>query len=346
MQAVLSVVDMRRVSVLKVMLLSFLASLTFACITPPKIDGPAVIPKDEFELVSTLTAGQQFSQSGRVDLAEIQYRRALRLGADMANVYNNLGFVLQSQGRYDEALIWYRKAIENSPLHVIARENLARVLYQLGDYRAALYENIKLLDIINDSEPESLREIVKEPVGTREIIDIYRNLSQIYLTVGVLDDAVCYSWLAFITAQNMFEAGRHSRLLLSLDLIPSAVGTLRGVVIANDGNVPAKILVDYGISLYLSGNLELADTSASRVLTMERAERVDRRTARLVRILTAKAKGKTASLKLLEESLFADELQFCELAELDEDQYWPLKFRDEVDEFIRSVCVDGSKRTA
>ena len=331
---------------LSCVLLILLGLTSIACVTPPKTQGPAVIPDDEFELVSTLTAGQEYSQSGRVDLAEIQYRQAIGAGANLANVYNNLGFVLQSQGRFDEAVVWYRKAVKHTPEHVIARENLARVLYQLGDYRGALYENIKLLDIIHDSESERLREIVGEPVGKREIIDIYRNLSQIYLTVGVLDDAVCYSWLAFATAQNMFEAGRHSRLLLSLDLIPGALATLRGVVVANEGRVPAKILVDYAIALYLSGVYDLADTSASRVLNMERAERIDRRSARLVRMMIAKAKGEDDTIELLTETLFSDEEEFCELKELDREQYWPLKFRDQVDEYVRSVCINGSRSTA
>lgn len=305
-----------------------------------------MIPEDEFELVSTLTAGQQFSQSGRVDLAEIQYRRALELGADLANVYNNLGYVLQSQGRYEEALIWYRRAVEHTSEHIIARENLARVLYQLGKYRAALLENLKLLDVINTTEAERLREIIGEPVGAKEIIDIYRNLSQIYLTVGVIDDAVCYSWLAYITAQNMFEAGRHSRLLLSLDMIDAAEGILRQVVVANQGNVPAKILVDYGIALFLLDRYELAETSASRVLTMEQAGRVDRRTARIVRILIARMDEDKETSKLLEESLFSDDPEFCEREQLDEEQYWPLAFADRVDELVRSVCLDGSKRAA
>lgn len=315
-----------------------------ACITPPPTTGPAVIPEDEFRLVSTLTTGQELSQSGRVDLAEIQFRKALALGADLANVYNNLGFVLQSQGRYEEALGWYRKAVEREPRHVIARENTARVLYQLGQYRAALLENLQLLDIIVGSEPEELRAIVGEPVGNREIVDIYRNLSQIYLTVGVLDDAICYSGLAFAVAQNMFEAGRHARLLLSLDKTADAVGMLRMVVITNEGNVPPKVMVDYGIALYLQQSYELADTSATRVLTSANARPTDRRLARLIRILVAQAREDTATEELVLESVLAEDPELCEATNLDPDQYWPLAFLDKVEALVRSICSDGSKR--
>ena len=258
----------------------FLLSCSLSCLVPPSNRSASVIADKELQLVSVLRRGKEYSKTGRMDLAEREFRLAARQRPGLDNIYNDLGFVLQSQARYQEAAQWYEKALAVEPKNTIARDNLARLLYQTEEYRPSLIENLKLIDVILSTEATELIRTVGEPYGEQDLVSIYRNLANIYYTVGVLDDAVCYSWLAHILGANTYQAGQHARMLLSIDKNAAALITLRDVFVTNQGKVPAKLVLDYGIALYLSGNATLARTAAARVLGQRDAERIDRRTAR------------------------------------------------------------------
>ncbi len=271
-----------------------------------------------------------------MDLAEREFRRAIEQRPGLDNLYNDLGYVLQSQARYDEAAEWFTKALEVEPKNAIARDNLARLLYQTEEFRPSLIQHLKLMDTIMSSDAIALNDTVGEPYGEQDLVEIYRNMANIYYTVGVLDDATCYSWLAHILGANTYQAGQHARMLLSIDKNTAALITLRDVFVANGGRVPAKLLLDYGIALYLGGNTSLAKTAAGRVLTQRDAERIDRRTARLLSLLVSSEKERT----LLTESLFEEEPKICELEVLDSEQYWPIQFYDSVEKLVMTVCED------
>ena len=328
------------------LIVASLALSLFGCIVPPEIEEARVLSPDELRLISTVQEGKQFSRSGRMDLAEERFRLAIEQKPGLDNVYNDLAYSLQSQARLDEAILWYRDALKIAPDNVIARENLVRVLYQTGEYRSALIENLRLMDTMLRLEPEELSKIVGQPWGPKEIVPVFRTMANIYYTVGVYDDAACYSWLAFAIGANMYEAGQHSRLLLSLDRTDQALATLRQVVIANSGEVPPKVMVDYGMTLYLHGQKGIAETAVEKVLTQTAADRVDRRTARLIRLLIANGSGNKAEAELIIESILEDDTEFCEREELDEEGYWPLAFLESVEAAVKDVCTNENESLA
>ncbi|MFT5584594.1 MAG: Tfp pilus assembly protein PilF [Cognaticolwellia sp.] len=79
------------------------------------------------------------------DEAELNCRKALRFAPsslssiDVADLHNNLGFVLASQNRHEEAILSYREALKLSP-------NLARARNNMGFSQAALGQDEKALD--------------------------------------------------------------------------------------------------------------------------------------------------------------------------------------------------------
>ena len=313
--------------------------LCCSCIKPPTARYANVLPSQELELISTVKRGKDYSNRGRMDLAEFEFRKALKLSPASDSINNDLGFVLQAQGRADEAKVFYRRAIKLSSENIEARENLARALFQQGDMRGALIETIKLVDALNSLPEEKLAQMTAQsPNGQPPLIGVFRKLSAIYYKVGVIDDAVCYSWLAHILAANMQEAGQHARLLLSLSKTGPALQTLRDVVLANQGNVPSKIYLDYGVALYLVGDESLSKMALAKVLTGADSERVDRRSARLLNVLIARRNKRLKEAELYEEGLFEEEPEFCSVEELDSDGYWPYELGVQMEGLAKAIC--------
>ena len=89
------------------------------------------------------------------DEAELNCRKALRFapGAlssiDVADLHNNLGFVLASQNRHEEAVRSYREALKLSP-------NLTRARNNMGFSQAALGQDDKALDTFRAALSASL----------------------------------------------------------------------------------------------------------------------------------------------------------------------------------------------
>jgi len=77
-----------------------------------------------------------FVQAGRLEEAEVHYRRALP-GRNTAETHNGLGYVLAREGRSDEAVAEFRKAIDADPKFTPADNNLADVLVKQGKLEEA-----------------------------------------------------------------------------------------------------------------------------------------------------------------------------------------------------------------
>jgi tetratricopeptide (TPR) repeat protein len=89
------------------------------------------------------------------EAAEVNCRKALRFApsdltsTDLADLHNNLGFVLASQNRHEEAILSYREALKLSP-------NLARARNNMGFSQAALGQDDKALDTFRAALSASL----------------------------------------------------------------------------------------------------------------------------------------------------------------------------------------------
>jgi tetratricopeptide (TPR) repeat protein len=227
----------------------------------------------------------------------------------------------------------------------VLQDNLARALYRRGELGGAIKAYHELLDAYLRSDAKKLRSQLGEDFTEAEFVNVYRNLAMAYYSLGVTDEAACYSALAYIIGSNVYEAGRHARLLFSMNKENIALSVLRNTVIARQGNVPAKILLDYGIALFLSGDYTLSQASLSRVLQQTGGTRVDRRTARLLKFSIAQETGgSNKEQESLYEGLLEEDSRFCERTDLDQDNYWPVRL-DEIIAGLQSELCDEEKQS-
>ncbi len=310
-----------------------------ACVVPPNISESKVLPKKELALLSLLKQGTDFSASGRHDLAEREFRKALKLNPTNPKIYNDLGFVLQAQARFIEAENFYRKGLKYQPKNVVLMDNLARTLYGRGNIGESIKIYFQVLDLYHSLERETLREQLNAEFTDAEFVPTYRSIAMAYSALGMNDEAACYSTLAYIIGSNIYEAGRHSRLLFSMNKEVVALSVLKNTFIARQGNVPPKILLDYGIALFLNGDYQLSKASLARVLQLNTGTRVDRRTARLLRLMILdRVGGGKKERETLFENLNEEDTRFCEQSDLDRNKYWPLRLAREIKTLQTELC--------
>ncbi|XP_057663006.1 protein O-mannosyl-transferase TMTC2-like [Diorhabda carinulata] len=76
--------------------------------------------------------GSVLSSQGRVDEAEMAFRKALHYRPNMADVHYNLGILLQGKNKLDEAILSYQRAIHFRPSLALAYVNLGTALISTG----------------------------------------------------------------------------------------------------------------------------------------------------------------------------------------------------------------------
>ena len=74
---------------------------------------------------------------GKLQDAELSYRKAIKLKPDYAEAYTNLGITLTDLGKLKEAELSTRKAIELKPDFADAYSNLGVILNDLGKLKEA-----------------------------------------------------------------------------------------------------------------------------------------------------------------------------------------------------------------
>jgi len=99
-----------------------------------------------------LSLGNILFRQGKIDQAEISYRRALHCHANPVEVYHNLGELFAAQGKLAEAESFYQQAINFNPKSFESYNSLGKVLVAQGKweeviscYRQALELNPRLL---------------------------------------------------------------------------------------------------------------------------------------------------------------------------------------------------------
>ncbi|SKB13318.1 hypothetical protein PL11201_490053 [Planktothrix sp. PCC 11201] len=99
-----------------------------------------------------LSLGNILFRQGRIDQAEISYRRALEGNSNPIEVYHNLGELFAAQGKLVEAESFYQQAIHLNPKFFESYNSLGKVLVSQGKweqvvscYRQALELNPRLL---------------------------------------------------------------------------------------------------------------------------------------------------------------------------------------------------------
>jgi len=119
--------------------------------------------------------GYALQTEGRYDEAIKYYRKAIQMMPDFADAYSNLAVTLREQGKLDEAIETYRQALKFEPNDAALHYNLANALQQQGKLDEAVIH---------------YREVIK--LNPRQP-DAYNNLANVLAEQGKFDEAVaCY----------------------------------------------------------------------------------------------------------------------------------------------------------
>jgi len=95
--------------------------------------------------------GHALFDQGEKEEAIAQYRKAIEIKPDYVKARYNLGYALAKEGLTEEAIAQYRKAVEIEPDFVMARNNLGVALDQHGDTEEAIAQYRKVLEITPDN---------------------------------------------------------------------------------------------------------------------------------------------------------------------------------------------------
>ena len=87
---------------------------------------------------------------GKLDEAEVSYRRALEIKPDFADVHYSLGLTLNRLGKFNDAVVSYRLALEIKPDFAEAHGDLGNALQNLGQLDSAQASYRRALEIKPD----------------------------------------------------------------------------------------------------------------------------------------------------------------------------------------------------
>ena len=314
--------------------------LLVGCVTPPPEIKPSVLNEQDLDIVTYLTRGGRYATSGRPELAEEEFRKAIKLSPSLSNAYNNLGYSLQMQNRFEEAVKYYEYSLGLDASNVSARINLAYSLYRLGLNEQALEQYYELIfpekiSLISD------RQYYFYSLSEQQLFTIYRNIAVVSYSSGDLEQALCYSSLAVQRSSNdINQVGQHSRMLMSLDRNREAVRFLRDSLEKTKVAVPPGIFVDYGISLLVVGDGGLARQAAQRALSDQTAEVTDRIGAFAVQVLASKKDLNNPDNELAKKGLLENSTILCDTQKSELPEHWPFVFLTNVRKLISEVCAD------
>lgn len=136
------------------------------------------LPESVAELV--LSAAESRRQ-GKPEAALALFSRAVELDPGRAELYNNLGVILQDLGRFPEAVNAYQKAVKLRPIYCEARCNLANTLVSLGRTEEAL-GSYRLAIAANPGYPDAYYNQANALCGERrwqEAVERYQELLRV-----------------------------------------------------------------------------------------------------------------------------------------------------------------------
>lgn len=307
------------------------------CIVAPNINKASVLDQNELKIVTYIQRGKDYTLSGRLDAAELVLRKAVRLVPKNPTVLNDLGYVLHAQLRFSEALHFYMEALDQDPLRIETKQNLARLFFDSGDYEQALLRYLDLLNYYVELEAQTKQG------QTNELMLLNRSLAQIYYHQGDLDEAICYSSKTFLFGAQASpdQFTQHVRMLMSANIIDSAKKMLQNYIASAGGETPERLLQDYGILLYYSGDYQLAAEAFARVLSAGQ-DYETKRTALLYKYLLALKNQQKEEAQFIFTTVLEEDPTLCKDADFDFFGYWPHGLEEEMAKVVAAGCVDAS----
>lgn len=321
----------------------FLLIAITGCVLPPSYLEPEFLNKDELELVTEMRRGRDYAQSGRTDLAEKHFRRAVLLAPKEAVLYSDLGYILFSQNRLEEAKPLLEKALTLSPELLRARDIYARVLYKQGHFEETRDEYNRLLAYFYDywgGEPGAENG---PRFSKQDLVSAYRNLAAVYAVSGSADEAACYSHLAYAQEDPSYDIDYHARFLLMLGRPDLAAKALREYVAAKEGDVVDNVAFDYGVSLYLTGEKKLAEQAFIKISSESNSEAMMRTRSRLFRLLIIRTEGRTQEEHAIMEALLEEKDSFCDNPSSEELSYLPHEIVALLENTGKELCKSNGK---
>ena len=166
-------------------------------------------------VLAHLRLGAALAKDGQLEPAIGQYRKALEIKPDDAEIHCNLGLTLFKTGDLPQAIAEYRKALESEPENVDARNNLGFALFTKGEtaeaiaqYRKALESEPENADALNNlgfalfkqgETAEAIAQYRKALASAPENAGAWSNLGNALLLQGDLDAAMaCFKKAAAI----------------------------------------------------------------------------------------------------------------------------------------------------
>jgi tetratricopeptide (TPR) repeat protein len=185
--------------------------------------------------------GNALFHKGRVDAAIPQYREALQISPDSADVHDNLGNALLQKGSVDEAITHYQSALQIKSNLPGAQNNLGNALLQEGKVDEAIAHYQKALEINPHYEQahNGLGSALLEKGSVDEAIIQYREALQIkpdhanaqanlgiaLFRKGSVDEAIVHFQKALeIKPDNASAQVNFGAALLQKDRVDEAIG--------------------------------------------------------------------------------------------------------------------------
>lgn len=307
-----------------------------SCITPAKIETSQVIPQGEFNLISTINKAKDFYRRGKLDLAELEYKKALKVNPNLTMVNNDLAVVYEQTERLEEAKKLYLQAFNLDKRNFVALKNLAKINFRLGNFEESIKQYEEVLQIVNSLNSNTLKNINSKDWGIKDYQEIYGLISLANYNAGYFDEALCNSERIIGLRADPALILQHERFLSSLDRTAKAKSFLDNKLILNP-EIPADLLFDYALILYLNDDPLGAQQKMDLCKISNSFNTIDTLQFNLLQLLILSKQQKNNELLEKKTELFEVSPEICKRA-LVIPTYRPIAYEKQTKQLIKEIC--------
>lgn len=146
--------------------------------------------------------GMAYQHMYALDIAKLQYEKALQLNPKYPEALNNLGTVYYGQRNYHKAEKYYRKALKLKPNCATFYSNLGTAYFADHDYKRGINAYRKAFSIDPEVFIGNPLEKVAEMGPRDEQIALNYALARLYAEAGMFKDAIHYLRMAYMSGFN------------------------------------------------------------------------------------------------------------------------------------------------
>lgn len=142
--------------------------------------------------------GMAYQHMYALDIAKLQYEKALQLNPKYAEALNNLATVYYGQQNYHKAEKYYHKAIHLKPNAATFYSNLGTAYFADHDYKRGIKAYRKAFSLDPEVFIGNPLERVAELAPTDEEIELNYALARLYAEAGMFNNAIHCLRVAFV----------------------------------------------------------------------------------------------------------------------------------------------------